>query len=149
MFLEPNILHFKLTQCVFVTFMTVLSVPLHHKYRLYCTDISSFIWYQSCSTVLIVYTAICWQYELIVQFHSSQWHRPCVWPVNCWLRNPKLDVTWYHLKPSRNYTHTLHSEMQYRWGPRYKWLCGSNIISYSKKFIKLDGCGRYLEQLGG
>ena len=40
-------------------FVTVLSVPLIHKYRLYCTDISSYICYQLCTTVLIVHTAIC------------------------------------------------------------------------------------------
>ena len=33
--------------------MVVLSVPLHHKYCLYCTDVSGFICYHSCSTVLI------------------------------------------------------------------------------------------------
>ena len=54
--------HFKFfmnSVCVFPTFMTVWSVPLHHKYSLSCTDISGFICYQSHSTVLIVYTAIC------------------------------------------------------------------------------------------
>jgi len=44
---------------VFLTFVTLLSVPLYHKYPLYCTDISSYICYQSCSTVLIVHRAIC------------------------------------------------------------------------------------------
>jgi hypothetical protein len=58
--------------------------------------------------------------SLLYMFHSSQWHRPCVWPVNCWLRNLRVDVTWYHLKPSRNYTHTLHSELLYRWGTIYR-----------------------------
>jgi len=40
-------------------FMAVLPVPLHHKYPLYSTDISVFICYQSCSTVLIVHTTVC------------------------------------------------------------------------------------------
>ena len=43
----------KPTNCVFLMFMVVLSVPLHHKYCLYCTDVSGFICYHSCSTVLI------------------------------------------------------------------------------------------------
>jgi len=33
--------------CTFVKFMAVLSVPLHHKYPLYCSDINVFICYQS------------------------------------------------------------------------------------------------------
>jgi len=59
--------------------MTVLSVPLHHKYPLYCTDISSYICYQSCSTVLIVHTAICRLHELIIRFTpQSVTHTTCV-----------------------------------------------------------------------
>jgi hypothetical protein len=43
--------------CAFPTFMTVLSVPLHHKYRLYRADISSFV--TSHAVPLIVHTAVC------------------------------------------------------------------------------------------
>ena len=146
MFLErKGILHFKLIQSV-SDIHDVLSVPLHHKYPLYCTDISSSICYQSCSTTDCTYSSLSITSAYHTCFLHSQRLRPCVWSVNCWLRNLKVDVTWHYLKPSMNYTHTLHSELQCRWGPRYRWLYCYSLNSYSMKLITMDGCGRYLEQ---
>ena len=116
-----SILHFKLIQCL----------CFWHSWR-FCQShfITSILSTALLSVVPFVTSHAVLYWLFIQQFvdnmrlsHMSlHTHslRPCVWSVKWWLRNLKVDVTWYRLKPSRNYTHTVHSELQYRWGPRYK-----------------------------